>query len=138
LKSHWVPKISESVCFSSGSQEVLCQLESVTFFQCSISRASPNSPHQLRASSSPGPSELKNRSEPKHRLAHHFRSTIQQISCQHLKNHRNSIHAYAIEQQWQQSDVPKNEMSFVHVQKWCSLISKAGHYVALCQLLTRQ
>jgi hypothetical protein len=27
----------------------------------------------------------------------------------------------------------------VHIQKWRSLISKAGHYVALCQkLLTRQ
>jgi hypothetical protein len=33
----------------------------------------------------------------------------------------------------------RNVINVVHVQKLCSLISKAGHYEALCQkLLTRQ
>jgi hypothetical protein len=47
---------------------------------------------------------------------------------------RISILAYAIEQQWWQSGVPKNEMSLViNFQKWCSLFCKACHYVALFQ-----
>jgi hypothetical protein len=49
--------------------------------------------------------------------------------------HRISIPAYAIEQQWRQSGVPKkwNVINAIYIQKWCSLFSKALYYVCLFQ-----
>jgi hypothetical protein len=52
-----------------------------------------------------------------------------------------SIPAYATEQQWRQSvrrSKKWNVINVVNFQKWCSLFSIAGHFVALFQkLLTR-
>jgi hypothetical protein len=47
-------------------------------------------------------------------------------------DHIISIPAYAIEQQWWQAFQKKNVINF---QKWCSLFSKACHYVAFIQKL---
>jgi hypothetical protein len=56
---------------------------------------------------------------------------------EHCSIHRISIPAYAIEQQWWQSGVPKkwDVINVINIKKLCSLFSMACHYVALCQEL---